>query len=154
MNAFPTPVSCGAVWQRTDVGEVEETFRVRLRIPHQRPELRQARAHERYRHLALSRTVQCHDERCQLILRDILQLIDEHDERSVRLLRGCANRFQKDQQILFEVNIVHARRSPDSACHSLNGSRSWNSSFTPQLESRETRASSSGRKHGTKVSTE
>jgi YVTN family beta-propeller protein len=46
-------VSIRVVAQRADLREVEESFRVRLRIAHQRTKLRQAGSDERHRHFTL-----------------------------------------------------------------------------------------------------
>ena len=93
-----------------DLGEVEQTLGVRLRVAHPSTQLRQARAHEHDRQLALRGPMQRGDEGGQLILLHVLQLVDEEGQcRAGRL--GCLPHLSsKRLQVVLQVAVVGQAR--------------------------------------------
>ena len=92
--------------KRPDLREVEQALGIRLRASHAAAQLRQARAHERNRQLALGRAVQSRDQRRQLFFFHVLQLVDEQHERGAGTLRGSADRLEQRGQVVLEIAVV------------------------------------------------
>ena len=108
--------------------EFEQTLRVGFGasgLPHQ---LRQARRHKGDRQLRLAGAMQGGDERRQLLLWNILQLVDEQHDRRIGLFRRFAHRHEQIRQIAFQIAAVgdasfarHVHAELDIAVFHLEG---------------------------------
>ena len=92
--------------ERADLGEVEEPLGVRLRSPHPAAQLRQAGADQDDRQLSLGGSMERGDERGQLFLFHVLELIDEDGQGRVRRLGRVAGRLQERLEVVFKVAVV------------------------------------------------
>ncbi len=82
----------GIRWQRANLRELEQPLRVRLGFPHPPSELRQTRADEHDRELALRAAMQRRGERRQL--------------RLVHPPRGLGGGFEERRKVLLEIAVV------------------------------------------------
>ena len=81
--------------KRTNRRKVEKPLRVRLRSPHAAPDLRKSRANHRDGHPSLRSSMKRSDQGSQLGLCDILQFVDEKDERRAGCLGRGPGNFQQ-----------------------------------------------------------
>src|SRR6516162_4594371 len=96
---FRDRLTSGLLRQRADFGEVEQAFRVRLRMPHSTTKLWESGAHQRDGQLALGTAMESGDEGGQLGLVDVLQFVDEQDEGGARARSRFTDRFQKCREV-------------------------------------------------------
>src|SRR2546425_1203188 len=83
-----------------------QSLGVRLRLPGEPWKNRQARAQEHQGKPALLNPVHRHDERAQLLLVEVLELVDEESHRALPVL-GCLRDSDKEiGQIDFQVTAV------------------------------------------------
>ena len=73
--------ACRCRRESTDLRVIEQPLGVRFRATHLTAELGQSRADEDDGQGALRRPMKGGDERGELLFRDVLQLVDEEDER-------------------------------------------------------------------------
>ena len=96
--------------QRADFGILKEPLGIRLgasRFPH---ELGKSGANECDRQLVLRAFVQRRNERCKLALFDVLQLVDEKNDRSVFFLCRASNLKKDINEIVFQISAVRRTR--------------------------------------------
>ena len=79
-------------------------------MAHPAAQLRQARADQHDRQLALRAAMQRGDQRRELVLFHVLQLVDEQHERRAGLLARRADRFEQRLQVVLEVAVVGQAR--------------------------------------------
>ncbi len=92
--------------ERTDEWKIEQPLGIGLRATHLSPQLRKSRTHQHDREPGLCGSVECRNQRCELVLLDILNFVDEQYQRDSGLLGGCADRLQQRLQIVLEVSVV------------------------------------------------
>ena len=104
------------VGQRPDFGKGEQPLRVGFGGGRARNKLWEAGAHQSDRQLTLGGTVQGCDERRQLPLRDVLQLVDEKRERRVLFTRRFPDGLEQAREV--RHRDCRYRRDPGSGAMS------------------------------------
>ena len=93
----------GVVTKRTHAAKIEETFCIALGLSGHCRELRQARSEHDHGKRFLADAMQGNDERTQVLVIQVLNLVHQNGHRLVGGHRGLSNRDQKVRQISFQV---------------------------------------------------